>query len=173
MIVDLSLVTDEDRRAAEELYDFLGYSAGIVDGEGCIDIQRQAANQRSHFIRITVRNTNKEVLLRLRELFGGDIQWSRPTSYKPNWKDSGAWRLSGRAAENVLFLVKPWLIIKKCQADLALSLASTKAYENIRKKVGAYRRLTSVAIVAGEVIRLQMKTLNRKGVAFSEARRAG
>lgn len=159
----ISTVTleEQDFEFARGMMETAPYTAGILDGEGCIDIQRQKAGQRGHFARIGIVNTHKSLLDWLKDAFGGDVQ---PASRaKKKWKQSFRWRLSGSAAEVFLILVLPWLIVKKQQALLALQVSTTKEYESIRRKIGAYRRLTTTSLLAGESLRLQLKHLNRKG----------
>src|SRR3990167_4655443 len=52
----------------------LGYIAGIIDGEGCINISVKKQRQgESLTCRLTIGNTNEELLKTIQEWIGGDI----------------------------------------------------------------------------------------------------
>lgn len=97
--------------------DELAYIAGIVDGEGCISFCRIRG---SHFVRVLVANTNRDVLEYLQSIFGGDIH---SVARKPGWKQSWQWRISWSRAIEFLDLIEPWLRIKEDQAHLAFCWA--------------------------------------------------
>src|SRR5262245_35104342 len=92
------------------------YIAGLFDGEGCIGFSRV---RTTIFIRTLVVNTNRDILERLRDIFGGDIA---PLAYrKDGWKPSYQWRLSWSRAIRFLDAISPWLVIKAPQVELAFA----------------------------------------------------
>lgn len=96
------------------------YVAGIVDGEGCISIFRSRKQAKSgryqwltHQLVLTVANLDINLLNSLREAYGGGLHGVR-------YPDPHQWSVTGEAAEEVIRLIKPWLIVKAEQAKLAL-----------------------------------------------------
>ena len=88
------------------------YAAGFIDGEGCI------TTSTGRTFRITIANTNKDVLDWLQSIFGGHVN----NQHLPkNTKHNIAWKWVICAGDKlVLFLdlVAPYLRIKKREAML-------------------------------------------------------
>jgi hypothetical protein len=127
----------------------LGWVAGILDGEGCIGLYRNSKNGRSasHTLRISVTNCDRPIIDELVRLAGGRTRLSGKTN--PNWRPSWLWDLSGYAALDLLRLVRPALIGKVAQADLALKFTL----------VGKGRKRTSEQIAFNEELRQQLRLL--------------
>lgn len=98
------------------------YLAGLVDGEGAIGIAlarpRSRGEMRSHAVYLTVSNTYLTAMDKMRELWGGTLVVRRAS--KESDRMIGNLRWSSRAAANVLQEIRPYLLIKHEQADLAL-----------------------------------------------------
>ena len=106
----------------------LAYIAGIVDGEGCIDTFK-SGDRVSYQPRITVVNTNKEVLQFIITMFGGTLA-IRPKAV--GHKQVYSWMRGGLPASEILEKLLPYFIIKKRHALLAIQLTScptSKEYE--------------------------------------------
>ena len=105
----------------------LAYTAGLLDGEGCISISKQKPNgwgriNTSHrlFVKITIGQ--EEVLNHLRELFQiGSIHIQRHKRYN----DGYAWWIASLQAVALLRLLYPYLRIKHKEADIAFEFAET------------------------------------------------
>ena len=93
----------------------LAYLAGFFDGEGCISINRNLV------LRLSVRNINQEVLKLCENQFGG---YTHKTTLHPKRTQSYSWTISGVGACYALIRIFPWLIIKKEEAKVAISLKS-------------------------------------------------
>lgn len=133
----------------------LAYAAGIIDGEGCIRVNKQGT--RRHVVRVHVTNTDLRLVNWLRERFGGYI-WTEDGHYMPNAKIRHVWEVSALKAAAFLEIVYPYLMLKKEQAEIALALQATKQR----------RGPTPVPVeVLAERERLAMRLtlLNKKGVA--------
>lgn len=102
----------------------LNYLAGILDGEGCLDISRSlpSKNRRNpyHWIRVAVSNTDERLIVWLQRTFGGSI--SKP-SKRIGRRQSWAWSITGGAAAVLIREVSPLLIVKSEQADVLLEFA--------------------------------------------------
>lgn len=99
------------------------YLAGLIDGEGCIDLASTKVNEQFYIqprLRIGMAN-NALFLLEMNQAnFGGHLE-SRVKSQNPNWQDATTWTLSGyKASCPVLRNVVNHLILKKEQARFCL-----------------------------------------------------
>jgi len=123
-------VTQHNRwRMKEGLTDAeLGWAAGILDGEGCIGIYGRAGRRTDgglglHAL-VSVGNTDFRMILKLKDLFGGNIS-SLQRDSRPNRRAAITWRTSGRHAGRVLERVLPFLVVKREQAEVALAFIAT------------------------------------------------
>ena len=105
----------------------LAYVAGIIDGEGCIDIT--ARNRPGHrytdmALRVTVVSTDLWLCQMLRFGFGGNVNQRlvRETSRLPQWD----WRIERGKARDFLTLILPYLHLKKPQAELGIQFQNAK-----------------------------------------------
>lgn len=98
----------------------LAYAAGFIDGEGCITIlaqHKQRMRNRSYSLRIQITQVDPAPLIRLQALFGGKLRArSRPKAQRTQYDLV----LNDKQAVKVLQLIRPYLIVKAEQADIAL-----------------------------------------------------
>lgn len=130
----------------------LAYAAGLIDGEGCIRIQKQS-NKQTYIVVVQLAMTNKAIVIRdeLIKTFGGN---SYDMEFKnEKWAKQWQWRISGEKACDLLKKILPFLVLKKQQAILALSL------NEMRKKDG----WTPETRAAAESMKQRMHDLNKKG----------
>lgn len=104
--------------------DWCAWAAGIVDGEGCIQLIRHNSKTKNPRwgIRLSVGNTDPRMLTKLRDMFGGTIWFNKRViaNHRPFWN----WQVASQQAEMVLRLILPWLIAKQDQAQIALESRS-------------------------------------------------
>ena len=107
------------------------YLAGFFDGEGCIHIARYSIDTKrrgkSPFFQLSLilGNTDKTILEHIRSIFGaGNIQCTKGKNDKT--RSYYQWRIHGRKALEFLELLKPYLILKKEEAALAIEFQSGK-----------------------------------------------
>ena len=93
------------------------YLAGLFDGEGCIFVSRQNSG-RSHYLGVTITNTNVGVLKLAKRMFGGSIRQNSDS--RKHRTTSWVWRIVSNQAENALKTLLPYLRIKRQEAELAL-----------------------------------------------------
>jgi len=98
------------------------YLAGLVDGEGCIDLATTKINEQFYIqprLRIGMANSAL-FLLEMNQLnFGGHLTGRESTN--DNWQSSTTWALSGyKSTCPVLRNIVNHLILKKEQARLCL-----------------------------------------------------
>jgi len=108
----------------------LAYMAGVVDSDGSICIVSLAANKQ-YVVKVAVTNTKIEMLNLFIDHFGGKVRCRKPKN--PLWKNCYEWSLTACKGAEVIRMIKPYLIIKKRQADLTLRLNRTKRVVNSAK----------------------------------------
>lgn len=101
----------------------LGWTAGIIDGEGCISAYGQ--KRRDHpgkiwSLRLTVGNTDIRMLYHLQELWGGNIKRMAKPRIPEKHRQAYQWNVCGPEMCRVLRAVREELVVKGEQADLAL-----------------------------------------------------
>lgn len=101
----------------------LAWAAGIIDGEGCIDISLRQGRYAQ--LDVSVVNTDPRLLLRLRELFRGSVHHRPHQTSRPRHRMTWRWTIVSRQAETFLRQVRPYLVIKQEQADIALAMRKT------------------------------------------------
>jgi len=117
----------------------LAYIAGLIDGEGCIQIRRGIRKRTKHGypryqLKITVSNTVVSPLKFCESKLGGKVK------RVPPGKRSNFERYTWRAVNLIETLnrVIPYLIIKKKQALFGLKfqklLSANKSYETLSEK---------------------------------------
>lgn len=135
----------------------LAYAAGIVDGEGSIGIRYLhkvgVKEKKYHGLNVRVTSTAPELINWLKEHFGGSVT-IRTRSNALNQAAYSNWYLLSRHADAFLKAIRPYMIVKGPQADLATELQSTM-------QNGAVR-LTPELIARREEIRHEIMRLNRQ-----------
>lgn len=105
------------------------YIAGVIDGEGCITLYRREIKQHgtiTYVLQVSIANTSKALIewLQLKIPLTGIYTHSQQR-YKLNGepkRKSYRWVVSGnQRAKAFLSLILPYLVIKKSQAEAALS----------------------------------------------------
>lgn len=138
----------------------IAYLAGIMDGEGCVSIMKSKplsnTSSPSHILRITIANTNKDLIDWLGVKMGGCTRRASRANYPSAWKDSWQWHIEGFKAMEFLCLVEPYLIIKKAQASIGIEFQK-------KKTLSTGKRLEKEEILFRDSFRNRLTTLNKKG----------
>lgn len=126
----------------------LAYVAGIIDGEGCISIHSGPDN-RNWTIRLTVDMQSKRIIDNLVGVFGGRCN--------PVTKETAKfviyyWYLSGKKAYEALKKMKPYLVEKQAQADMAIKF-------HLHQKNYGMRDLTEQEIKERERYKIRLREL--------------
>ncbi len=114
----------------------LGWAAGIIDGEGSIQLirtmQRGGGKGRSRLtlyecfsIRLSVGNTNMSLLQRFAQIIPGGAIYihSGQTKGHPNKKPAWQWIATGPSAAAACSMLKPYIFSKSAQCVLLLQVA--------------------------------------------------
>jgi LAGLIDADG DNA endonuclease family protein len=109
----------------------LAYIAGLFDGEGCVSIRRFfRANNKSrkpcemYTLWVQVTNVDPRLVYPLKEKFGGSVHITKHKS--PNQRDTHVWIATSKNALDFLKAIRPWLLAKSEQADIAISFQEAK-----------------------------------------------
>jgi len=113
----------------------LAWVAGMLDGEGCLTIKRitrklNNGKHRIHYqLHVTIGMADKPANVRAIDLihqnFGGNVCRYTPKMIKPNHYPKIAWNVVSQQALDCLKLVRPYLVIKKPNADLLIDFQKT------------------------------------------------
>lgn len=100
----------------------LAWAAGIIDGEGSLAIGYTNRSKCKHwFCSVSVRNTNKPMIDKLFEIFGGK-SFKGKYKYKDEYRTVWTWYINPRQTREFLLLVYPYLITKKRQAEIVFEM---------------------------------------------------
>lgn len=105
------------------------YLAGLIDGEGSIGIDNHGG-VRSPSVRITLTNTNLDMLADLKAVWGGWLSTRRKR--KIGWKSVADLIWAGKPVSKLLTEIQPYLHAKKEQCRLALAFNKTVSSNQTR-----------------------------------------
>lgn len=68
----------------------IAWFAGLFEGEGCVGYYVDKRNPNTGSVRLQIESTDKDIIDRIKNMFGGKI-WintapSKPKHYKPSWR---------------------------------------------------------------------------------------
>jgi len=105
----------------------LAYIAGLFDGEGYIriakDIYRIKLRLRrnpTYSVRIGISMCNPYAIKYIFDNFDGSIHKMRSSRAKPNHRTLYGWIATSKKAYAFLTAIRPWLIVKAEEADIAI-----------------------------------------------------
>jgi hypothetical protein len=124
------------------------YLAGIIDGEGTIGIYKL---NKQHHVRLVITNTNSDLIQWVHQRVGGSV---RPTDKRVAHHKQGFQVVAyGREATPILQACWPYLVVKRAQAELALSFQAE--YISFRG-----RRVDDAVLARREAMYLESLALN-------------
>lgn len=92
------------------------WAAGFIDGEGSVIIAKGNGGRQPWLVLSAAQNSIEPLLI-LQELWGGSITFCR--ARKETHSDHHLWCAKARKAQRALIEMRPFLIVKRRQADLA------------------------------------------------------
>jgi len=142
-------------------HDDIVYAAGMLDGEGYVSVKKSFTsrdpNWSTHYrIYVSVANTYEPVILWFKNKFGGSIKYAQRGRVEIGHKPCYSWVISAKAAVLFLKLVRPYLIIKKEQADFCMAFQDTVTRTGFR--------LSEDVLARREELYQNVKALNKKGI---------
>lgn len=138
----------------------LAYLAGIVDGEGSILIEKANPGgkypRNRYWISLIVSNTSL-ALMRFLDRHWSGFSLTKVTPRQEIRKDQYRWAANNLKALSVIMAIRPFLVIKGAQADLAMEFQHgvTPINAGLKMSDEEYQRRHSLYE--------RMRTLNRKG----------
>lgn len=135
----------------------LAYAAGIIDGEGCVTIRCSSRVKRGrpsivHAVAVAVSSIDEVVVTWLHDRFGGYRSERTP---KGSSKSVYTWRCESKTAVMTLSAVRPYLLIKARQADIAMEFQKV-----IPPRGGRDNKLTWKHLEDRERFRVMIHELN-------------
>lgn len=121
----------------------LAYLAGVIDSDGCINIQKRKAGKwaANYQPRVMVKQVTPQAPALLHETFGGSLWVQGPSARRG--RPLHTWNVHSAAAGEALRALLPFLRIKPEQARNALALCEVNA------RIGS-RRFPVPAVADGE-----------------------
>ncbi len=105
----------------------LAYVAGIIDGEGCVQIQKVKPHNREkseqYKLQLRVYNTDRSLIEYLNQLFPAYTYDG--SEKRNNRRKQFCWHANGKKTVIILQQVLPYLVVKKEQALLAIEFYET------------------------------------------------
>ena len=102
----------------------LAYMAGFFDGEGCVCISN--ASRDGLKVTVDIYQCNEWIVRWFQFSFGGSVSLrkARQRGWKPQWR----WSIANRKVLPFLKAIRPYLILKKAEADLAIKFQEARVY---------------------------------------------
>jgi hypothetical protein len=126
------------------------YIAGIIDGEGSIQIYQSSTG---HFLcRVCIYNTSKPLFAWLESKLLRAFYSTEDTHEEH--KDWSWMMFSGKRAKELIETVRPYMIVKALQADVLLDFPMTK---------NGVRKLTAEEELQQAIDYIRLKDLNKTG----------
>ena len=134
----------------------LAWLAGFFDGEGSIIIGKSGIGRSNYLqLAISICQTRLIPLRVFKEHFGGSLYY-RDEDKKWSW----LWQLGGRKASDFLESIKPFLIVKAEEADIAIEFQKLKTRNNKKRLTKEEIRQRESLSNALRDVRSQIKNQN-------------
>ena len=141
------------------------YMAGILDGEGCVYINRRKPSGRrvtpGYGVKVCVSTTDRALVAWMQRWAGlrsvHHVPFPGPNR-RPKWLCT--WNNS--YASHLLKTVRPFLVIKTKQADLAIGLCA-HLLGSQRRAGGAGRPVVQAEVAYRESVKQAVALLNQRG----------
>lgn len=82
----------------------VAWFSGLFEGEGCVGYYVDKRNPNTGYVRLQIESTDKDIVDRLVEIWGGKIWFntspSKPKHHKPSWR----WYISNK--KEVRFIIE-------------------------------------------------------------------
>lgn len=149
------------------------YIAGFFDGEGCVTIMFSGKTRQAQ-LRITITNTDKNVLDEIQKEVGGRVYPVRGKTIPTHWKQGYHLDLSTDTAYKLLKRIEPFVIVKRNQVQLGIRFqefyVSPGRLENFTNSYGSIsRKRSEKTILTEQRFKEQMTVLNKKGRDIQDA----
>lgn len=141
----------------------VAYIAGLIDGEGSLECQRQmqkGAATPIFTLRLSFCFGSAEPITTVSGWLGGYPLIYPPTDPKrqPRWR----FHIKNRIALPLLRRALPYLILKQRQAELVLNIDATRAVHSVPRNVSGPRsnlRMPDVGVAAMQILYAELRSL--------------
>lgn len=134
----------------------VAWAAGCFDGEGCVSLAKAKQHGGPTYyyrVDLIVSNTDRALLEPFVGLFGGRIDHHRRKAPR---RDCYQWKTTGSAhAATIIQELRPWLIVKAPQAEVALKAAALLTRQGGRRPDSETKALDG--------LKSEMHLLNQRG----------
>jgi hypothetical protein len=145
------------------------YAAGVIDGEGCIRINKHKPWKRrknyAYSLWVSVGETEGQMVRFLYGNFGGHVYERKPK--KPNHRPFLTWTIHSGKAREFLKCIYPFLRTKKKQAEIAIRFQERQEKEKhttYRKGILGNAPLTKQQIDFREYCYQELKRLKKESL---------
>jgi hypothetical protein len=139
------------------------YLAGLIDGEGYISIKPINRWNRQIFaptIKMALTDKSAYILFEIKGLLGGHIY--KRTYQNKNFNDAYCWEVGTfNTTKKVLDYIRPYLILKKEQANLVNELLKTKS--TTISANGTFTKINPQILTKRQRLYNLVKELNKRG----------
>lgn len=119
----------------------LGYLAGLVDGEGCINIAKTQG--RYYVLQIVIAQSNEYLLDYWQKKTGlGTIHHMKRRANGVNDSEKWHWHLSTGNAQKMLDVITPYLVLKQEEAMIALEFLQVCKHQESQYRGRGVKRIT-------------------------------
>ena len=146
----------------------IAYFAGLIDGEGSIGISNNGKSTiypDKKYKRVSVRVAMvgaKEVLEEGQKRWGGYVVKRKRHNINPNWSDFNEWILQHGDAEKLLKAIKPFLKIKKRQAEICIRYRLLQTRKKLSDGAGGTPFITEAEAVIRDELEKELVSLHLK-----------
>jgi len=148
----------------------VSYLAGVIDSGGCISIGKMKGKYNKtarivnprYVLTLTVTNTSEALMNWLVERFNGRIKPRKKVN--PKHKTTWNWVLDHGKALHALRMIKPYLVVKKKQAEVGIELIEKWVSPN----GGKGSQTPSKEVERRESLYQTMKILNQTGTCYPQ-----
>jgi len=151
-----------------DTYD-LAYLAGVMDSDGWFTIRREEAQKYpgsfTHSENIGCGQTSDAAVSMLSETFGGKITLRGRKGHETTWQPVHYWWLGNKRAADCVRALRPYLRIKGTQADLLLTLRTSKELpHHVQRPVvnGRGRRMAPDIVAERDALWRKVRSLNER-----------
>jgi hypothetical protein len=143
------------------------YLAGLIDGDGHIAIVNRGENASNGYrVKLCIYNCNSKIIKLLQKTIGGKIRSNKINKKRPKWRDCIEYSCQDNRAADLIRNIQPFLIIKKEQAEIALTAIDTKNTYN--KALGRWhpelkiKQYSKLKILKNKINELNIRGTNKR-----------
>ncbi len=148
------------------------YLAGLIDGEGYVSIKSIDRWKRRFYapvVKMALTEKTGYLLFEIKELLGGHVY--KRTSKNDKHNDSFYWDVhTWKQAEKVIDYIRPYLILKRKQADLVWELIKTKQKLLQKEKGNEFAKIPLQVLQKRQRLYNLVKELNQRGRVTAETK---